>query len=94
MRGHDKSREFPVRLGLRHSVKVERRLDFVQAALEPLSGGAVYPSEAIERDRLAWLAGVRLRASCGMQTRFWYRCRGCRRFMDPQRLHIANRFLP
>jgi len=52
VRGRDKSPERPVRLGLRHSVKVEGRLDFVQAALEPLGGGAVYPGEAIERDRL------------------------------------------
>lgn len=83
-----------MRLGLRHSVKVEGRLDFVQAALEPLGGGSVYPGEAIERDRLGWLAGVRICASGGMRTRSWYRCRVCRRPTDPQRRHIANRFLP
>ena len=83
-----------MRLGLRHSVKVEGRLNFVQTALEPLSRGAVYSGEAIERNRPAWLAGVRLRASSGTRTRFWYRCRGCRRSTDPQWLHIANRFLP
>jgi len=94
VRGRDKNPERPVRLGLRHSMKVEGRLDFVQAALEPLGGGAVYPGEAIEWDSLGWLAGARVRASSGPRTRSWYRCRGCRRSTDLQRLHIANRFLP
>ena len=94
MRGRDKSRERPVRLALRHSVQVERRLDFLPATLEPLGGGALYPSKAIERDRLGWLAAERLPTLSGTRTRSWYRRRGCRRSTDPQRLHIANRFLP
>jgi hypothetical protein len=83
-----------VRLGLRHSVKVEGRLNFVQTTLEPLGRGAVYPGEAIERHRLAWLADARIRVSSRTRTRSRYRCRGCRRSTDPQRLHIADRFLP
>lgn len=37
-----------MRLGLRHSMQVENRLNFVLTALEPLGIGAVDPGQAVE----------------------------------------------
>src|SRR5215469_18526056 len=47
-RGMNKCEECTMRLGLRHAVQVETRLDPVEAALQPLGVGAVDPGEAIK----------------------------------------------
>ena len=47
-RGMNKCEECTMRLGLRHAVQVEARLDPVEAALQPLGVGAVDPGEAIK----------------------------------------------